>query len=400
MRKFILIFLYEYKRHVLRKRFIFAILSMPLLVGLMALVGWISVKTSYQPTPIGYIDPENLISDPLQVPSKPNQTLKPVEVIHYNTEDLAKKDLTTGKIQAYFILGNDYMSNGQVTMITAGSIGENVKSDFGDFLRYNLTINLPQATANRLAEGNNLIIRSLDGTREMSENNWFSVVLPILAGVLFIIAVNVSGGYLLQAVVEEKENRTMEIIVTSVSPTQLMAGKIVGDLLVGLTELAIWILFAIIGLQLAPQFLPVDQTLTLKASFVLLLAGTFFPAFIMIAALMGAVGSMATESREAQQISGIFTLPLVAPFWFVTAIMFNPNGALSVGLSMFPLTAPLSLPLRAAFTTIPAWQIALSIGMLFILAVLSILFAGKVFRMGMLRYGKRLSLKEVFQRAK
>lgn len=400
MKKFLLVFLQEYKRHVFRKRFIFAILSMPLMVGVIALVGWISVKMTYQPTPIGYIDSSNLISSPAQVPIKEKTSFPPVSVIRYESEEQAKQDLKAGKLQALFILSDEYMSNGQVTMVTSTDTGENVKSDFEDFLRFNLTSNLPITYSTRLTEGNELIIRSLDGSRELSENNWFAIILPLLSGVLFIIAVNISGSYLLQAVVEEKENRTMEIIVTSVSPTQLMAGKIVGDLLVGLTQLFVWVLFVIIGLRIAPQFLPVGQTLDLKPGFVFLLAGTFLPAFVMIAAQMGAVGSMSTNTREAQQISGLFTLPVVVPLWFTSAIMFTPNGTLSTILSLFPFTAPLSLPLRSVFTTIPAWQIAISLGLLYVLAILSVLFAGRVFRLGMLRYGKRLSFKEIFSRAR
>jgi ABC-2 type transport system permease protein len=80
--------------------------------------------------------------------------------------------------------------------------------------------------------------------------------------------------------------------------------------------------------------------------------------------------------------------------------MMNPNSPLSVGLSLFPLTAPVSLPLRAAFTTLPAWQIAVSLGLLCILAAVSIWFAGRAFRLGMLRYGKRLSWKELFSRTR
>lgn len=399
MKKFLLVFLYEYKRHVFRKRFIFAILSMPLMVGLIILVGYISAKSTYQPAPIGYIDTANLIPQPRQVPVEEDTTFPPVPVERYESEDLIKQDLTSGKIQAYFILGDEYMNDGLVMMVTANNTGQNVESDFGNFLRYNLTSELPVKVATRLTEGNELIVRSLDGTRELNENNWFAIILPILSGVLFIIAVNISGGYLLQAVVEEKENRTMEIIVTSVSPTELMAGKIVGDLLVGLTQLVVWVLFVIIGLRIAPQFLPMGQSLELKPGYILLLAGTFLPAFVMIAAQMGAVGSMATDTREAQQISGLFTLPMVVPLWFTSAIMFTPNGAISVALSLFPFTAPLALPLRAVFTTIPAWQIALSLSLLYILSILSIFFAGKVFRMGMLRYGKRLTFKEIFARA-
>lgn len=399
MKKFWLVLANEYKRHVLRKRFIFALLSFPLMVAFVLLISILSERTNYDSRPVGFIDSYHFLTTVDQVPAEQSKLLPPVKVIKYADESSAASALNQGQIQAYFMLSENYLSNGSVTQVTLSTPSNNASSDFGHFMTYNLASNLPAAVAARLVEGKNLIIRSLDGTREMNANNWISIILPILSGLLFIIAINVSGGYILQAVVEEKENRTMEILVTSVSPTQLMAGKIAGDLLVGLTELFFWILFAVIGVMVAPRFLPLNQVIDIRFTDILLLVSTFLPASILVSGLMGAVGAMTTDAREAQQISTIFTLPMMIPFWFVTAIILNPNGAISVALSLFPLTAPIALPMRAVFTTIPAWQIIFTLGLLWILAVFSLWLAGRVFRIGMLRYGKRLSLREVFHHA-
>lgn len=399
MKKFWLVFWHEYKRHVVRRRFIFAILSMPLFVGLMVGVGFLSVWLQYDKKPVGYVDPYNILVDAQQVPAEKNKIFKTVESVAYQDEDTAKSALAQGEIQALFVFSEDYFSTGKVVMTTLNKTSSNAEDDFGDFVAYNLARDLPKPVFERITEGNEIIIRSLDGSREMGSNNWMVMMLPMIAGILFIIAVNVSGGYLLQAVVEEKENRTMEILVTSVSPTQLMAGKVVGDLMVGLTQLVIWILFVIVGLSLAPNFLDMESAPALDAKYILILAGTLLPAFVMIAAAMGALGATATESREAQQLAGLFTLPIVVPFWFTSQIMFNPNGALAVGMSMFPLTAPIALPLRAGFTDIPWWQLMITILVLVVLAVFSLWLAGKIFRIGMLRYGKKVSLKEAFQRS-
>jgi ABC-2 type transport system permease protein len=397
MKKFWLVFWNEYKRHVLRKRFILALLSMPLFVGLMALVGFLSVWLQFKSTPVGYIDSYHILTSPQPVPEKKNQLFKTIQIISYQDESTAKTALEKGDLQAYFVLPQNYLSTGEVSMVRISKAGSNASEDFGDFLSYNLLQGQPQQVITRLTEGTKLIIRSLDGSREMGADNWMVLVLPFLAGILFIIAVNISGGYLLQAVVEEKENRTMEILVTSVSPNQLMAGKVVGNLLVGLTELVVWIFFGIIALNVAPKFFPIAPPPKIEPSYILLLIATLLPAFVMVAALMGAIGSTATEMREAQQVAGWFTLPIVVPFWFVTPIMFDPNGTLAVAMSLFPLTAPVALPLRAVFTTVPVWQIAMTITLLTLLAGFALWLAGRVFRLGMLRYGKRVSLKEVFK---
>jgi len=124
---------------------------------------------------------------------------------------------------------------------------------------------------------------------------------------------------------------------------------------------------------------------------------TFLPAFIMIAALMTMVGATATEAREAQQIAGLFSLPIAIPFWFIAAIMENPNGPLAIGFSFFPFTAPMTLPLRSMLTNLPVWQIGLSVGLLFAAAAASIWLASRAFRLGMLRYGKKLTLAEILR---
>lgn len=400
MKKFWLVFLHEYKRHVMRKRFVFALLSMPLFVAFIVFVGFLSVWLQYNAKPVGYVDQYQILVNPQQVPVEKKSMFAKVQSIAFADEAAAKTALQSGQIQAYFTFTNNYMSTGEVTMTSNEKPGSNAQDDFGAFVSYNLVKGMPEPVFKRLTEGTKITVRALDGSREMGADNWMVMLLPMLAGVLFIIAVNISGGYLMQAVVEEKENRTMEILVTSVSPTQLMAGKVVGDLLVGLTQLVVWILFLIIGLKVAPLFIPNMGTMpAIDAKYILLIAATMLPAFVMIAAAMGAIGATATQSQEAQQMAGFFTLPIVVPFWFVSVIMLKPNGPLAIGMSMFPLTAPIALPLRAGFTNIPWWQTSVTVSVLVILAVFSLWLSGKIFRIGMLRYGKKVSLKEAFRRS-
>ena len=398
MKKTWLICWHEFKRHVLRKRFLFAVLSMPLFVGVIGLVSFLSVWLQYDKKPVGYVDAYHTLETHQQITKKPNDLFDPIAITEYADEATAKTALSLKEIQAYIVLSENYMDTGEVTMVSDGKTGININGDLDRFLTMNLLSGKDPQVASRLNDGTNLIIRSLDGKRELNIENWSFILLPIIAGLLFVIAVNVSGGYLLQAVVEEKENRTMEVLVTSVSPGQLMAGKIIGNLAVGLLELVIWIVFAVIAIKILPLFIPMGEPPKIPFSYILLIIATFLPAFVMIAAAMGALGATATEMKEAQQVAGFFTLPIVIPYWFFTAIMFNPNGGIAVAMSLFPLTAPLTLPMRAVFTTIPAWQLILSISMLVILAVFSVWLAGRVFRLGMLRYGKKVRMKEVFSK--
>ncbi|HWQ47224.1 MAG TPA: ABC transporter permease [Longilinea sp.] len=400
MKKVWLIFKHEYLRHVLRKRFLFGLLSFPL-IGILV-IGVIALEIAVQMdnTPIGYVNDPQIFTQLQPLPEEDNSIFSSSPVITFATEDEARTALDTGEIQAYFVLDPGYLDNGQARMVAQEAVADNVEGDFGDVLRYNLTLTQPPEVINRLSEGDTVISRSLDGTREADTNNFLILLVPLLVGLIFIVAINTSGSYLLQAVVEEKENRTMEIIVTSVSPGQLMAAKTIGNLSVGLTQLIVWVLFALLTVFFTRNLLPIGLSFDLDPAFIILLVLTLLPAFIMIGGLMAAIGAMASESREAQQIAGLFTLPIMIPYWFISAIMLNPNGGLSVALSMIPFTAPVALPLRAAFTTIPIWQIGLAIGLLVLCAIGSLWLAGRLFRIGMLRYGKRLRWNEIFTRNK
>jgi len=400
MKKIWLILKHEYLRHVLRKRFLFGLLSFPL-IGILV-IGVIALEIAVQMdnTPIGYVNNPAIFTELHPLPDDGDSIFSSAPVITFDTEEEAHSALDSGEIQAYFVLDPDYLNNGQARMVAQESVAGNVESDFGDVLRYNLLLNQPPEIVNRLTEGDTVISRSVDGSREADTNNFLILIVPLLVGLLFIVAINTSGSYLLQAVVEEKENRTMEIIVTSVSPGQLMAAKTIGNLSVGLTQLVVWVLFALLAVFFSRNLLPVGLSFDMDPAFIILLVITLLPAFVMIGGLMAAIGAMASESREAQQIAGLFTLPIVIPYWFISPIMFNPNGGLSVALSMIPFTAPVALPLRAAFTTIPIWQLVLAIGLLVLCALGSLWLAGRLFRLGMLRYGKRLRLNEIFGRTK
>jgi ABC-2 type transport system permease protein len=398
MKKAWLVFKYEYLRHVLRKRFIFALLSFPMMFLFFIVILVVMLALQYNSHPLGYVDLSGLLTNPVAMPVEKDTLFPPVQIKRYETETLAKSALLAKQIQAYYVIGIDYQHNKTVRMYALDTPSEATQIQFTKFIRYNLLVGQPPQIVARVMQGPKMTIRASDGARHVSENQVMNILLPLAGGFLFFIAVTTSGGYLLQALVEEKENRTMEIIITSLSPGHLMTGKIAGNMCVGLTELLSWILFGLATLFIIVHFIAPDLTIHLDSSFVLLNLATFIPAFVMIAALMAAVGATATESREAQQVAGLFTIPIMIPFWLVTALIMNPNSPLSVGLSLFPLTAPISLPLRAAFTTVPAWQIGLSLTLLCSLAAVSIWFAGRAFRLGMLRYGKRLSWKELFSR--
>ena len=399
MKKTWLIFRNEYLKHILTRRFLFALISIPLFVILLIGVGYISVLLQIKKEPIGYLDQSGWLQNQSFATGTSNFPFPSIKIIPYSDESQGRADVQSGILQAFYILDSDYLHNGQVTLVAKEQPGENAQGAFNTFLRRNLLANQPKEISQRLLQGSTISVRSADGSRQQKSASIFSFLLPFINGLLLVVVIAISGSYLLRAMMEEKENRIMEILITSVSPNQLMTAKVIANLLVGLTQLMVWLIFAILGLLAAQNVFHFNAISALNAGQIGLMIAIMLPAFVMIAALMTAVGATFTEPREAQQISSLFILPLVAPYWFIYILMTYPNSPISVFLSLFPLTSPVSMPLRAVFTVVPAWQAILTIALLVIGAIGALWLAGKVFRLGMLNYGKRLTLREIFRRS-
>jgi ABC-2 type transport system permease protein len=399
MKKFWLVCKHEYLRHVLRKRFIMALLSVPIFMVVIVGVGILAVVLGSDSRPVGYVDQSGLFTN-AQVPPNTGRSITPkTQQIRFDNQGSAEEALANKEIQGIFLIAPDYWETGNVILIADTALDSSVTWDFRKFILYNLLTSEPGNLRQRLVNGPEIVIRTVDDVRQLDSSNPLTFLIPVFSGILFMIAINTSGGYLMQAVVEEKENRTMEIVLTSVSTDQLMAGKIFGNLSVGLTQLAIWLLAAAGGIIFALNYFPEFANFGLDTTFVWVLLATFLPAFIMVAALMAMIGATTTETREAQQISALFTIPIAIPFWFMGLIITNPNSPVAVGLSLFPLTAPVTLPMRVMLTNLQFWEVGLPVGLLIIFAAGAIWLASRAFRLGLLRYGKKLSLREIFQKA-
>ena len=391
---------HEYTRHVFRKRFLFSLLSLPLglvaIIGVGALLAWLMIDTS----PVGYVDHAGVLKE-ITVPEQNIGPFDPViDLVEFLDENQAKESLQAETIQAYYVIPEAYPGVNEIQLVYYDSPGSEYQFQFMEVLRQNLfeLDGLEPAVETRLSEGSEMVMVSLDESREIREGQFMAIMMPFASGLLFFIVIMTSGGYLLQAVVEEKENRTMEIVITSVTPGQLMTGKVIGNIGVGLTQLIVWLLFGWLSIMIGGQFWQPLQDFSIPAGYMGVLILVLLPSFVMVAAIMATIGATMTETQEAQQVSGLFAMPLTIPYYFTSFIMMNPNGTLATALSYFPLTAPITILMRMAFTVVPTWQIALNITILVVFAILSLWFAGRAFRLGMLQYGKKLPLKAIFTR--
>ena len=397
MNKTLRVALHEYQRHVFNKRFLLGILSVPLVMLLMVGLIFLVISMDNDSHPLGYVDNSGLLRNPLPAP-KPEPPDRPVAMQPFETEAAAKSALEAGQIQAYYVLPEDYLSSGKLTVVHMGKVKGAARSQFYDFLSVNLLRQTDPQVAKRLTKGSELIIQSPDGSRSVSNKNWFNTIVPLLAGLILLIAMFTTGGYLLQAVVDEKENRTMEVIITSISPDKFMAGKIIGGMAVGLTQIVAWGLFITIGILIGRQSVEFLRGIQVLPQTAILAVFIMLPTFVMVSALMAAIGATVTDAREGQQVVSLIGLPAWIPYMLVGVILRSPNSPLAVVLSLLPVTAPLTMFFRDGATILPTWQIALSAFIQIAGALGAIWLAGRTFRLGMLRYGKRLKWREVFAR--
>lgn len=395
MREVWLVAKHEYLRMVRRRAFLLGTLAVPLLIVVVTAISIVISIGKRDDRPLGYIDQDGVLSAGVQ-PSF--ESSRAVELRAFDDTSAAEAALKAGQIQAYYLLPDGYLSSGQLHLTYWEDMpAVPVREQFDDFLRANLAAGLPADVQRRAVEGPSITVRSADGRREINSENWTAFALPFVASFFFIIAVMASGGYLLQAVTTEKENRTMELMITSLTPEQLVAGKAVGLMAVSLTQIGIWALAIVVGLIVGTQYFAPLRQARVPWGMLGIAVLYFLPSYALVAGIMIAIGSAVTETQHGQQIAGLINLLFFAPVFFVVLVIANPDNPLLVFLSLFPTTAFLTITMRWSLAVVPLWQMILSWALLVASAAGSLWASARVLRAGMLRYGQRLELRGMFR---
>ena len=253
-------------------------------------------------------------------------------------------------------------------------------------------------------------------------------MLGMILAMLIYFFIMLFGGQVMQGVIEEKSSRIIEVIISSVKPFQLMMGKIIGVSLVALTQFLLWILLtgvfyvgfsAYIGIShpdmlsqgtvMAQEITSNDIVSNESVQSILQIVhsidfGTiivsflifFILGYLLYATLYAAVGSIVDNNTDSQQFTLPITVPLIVAIISSFYIVNNPDSSLALWLSMIPFTSPISMMVRIPFG-VPIWQVVVSVVILAVTFVLMTWFAAKIYRTGILMYGKKLSYKEIFK---
>ena len=246
-------------------------------------------------------------------------------------------------------------------------------------------------------ENLNALITVQAKTREITEqgekrsSEAIAAMLPLAFMILLVMSVMIGGQYLLTTTVEEKSSRVVEVLLSAVSPMQLMTGKIIGQMGVGATLLLIYTGLGVTGLLMfAKQYLDIGQLVYLLVFFVL--------AYFMIASLLAAVGSAVNDMREAQSLQTPVMLVVIIPYFLWMPISRDPNSTLATVLSFVPPASPFVMMMRVTSTDPPPfWQVAASIAVGAVGAYICVWLAAKIFRVGLLMFGKPPNLRTLIK---
>jgi ABC-2 type transport system permease protein len=392
MKRILTITLEEYRRNVLRKRFIFALLSPLFILAIVTVIGYISVSSirDSQTGAVGYIDPQNLLA-------RASQKDEETSFKSFTNEADAKKELIDKKITAYYLLAPDFLQTGKVDAVYWDKEPtRDIERAFRAFVKSALTSELDPKVSKIILDGAAFTFETPDKKRTFDRDNILSFVLPIAVGIAFIIALLMGSQYLMQAVVDEKENRTIEILVSSVTPFQLMTGKIVGLAAVALTQIVVWGAGMLVAFFALRPRLPFLQNISVEPSFMLVMTILFVLQYLMYSAIMAAIGGNVIDTKQSQSVSTPFILLAISPEFFLPALLIDPNGIIAIVLTLIPFTSPFTFAFRYSMTSIPIWQPIAAIALLAIAALASLWIASKIFRVGLLRFGQKVPLTELF----
>jgi ABC-2 type transport system permease protein len=401
MRKLWLAAKHDYSKNVRQKGFLIALFSLPLFIALSVGLGYFMQSQNVRSESIGYVDESGVFANPLLLSSVSDR--ERVEIISISSSEEAEDLLKDGLLQSYFLIPEDYPDNKDIELFFLDEPGENASRDFYDFLQLNLMREFPQEIQKRVAIGTNSIIRSPDGSREFPGNDpSVNMFLPLIIGLGFIMLMLISSGYLMSGFLEEKSNRTIELIFTSLSPTQLVGSKLITMVGIGLTMLATWIMVSLIAFIIGANVLDLGwmKEISLDWRNLFTILAVALPSYMFAAALMLGIGLLLGNSQEAESVGPLFFMVAFIPIWFIVPITSELNGPIAIVLSTLPISSILTIGLRGIFIEIPVWQLVLSVSIQLLLVAGALWLAISTFRIGMLRTGSSLRLKKIFPRDK
>lgn len=309
----------------------------------------------------------------------------------------------TGKLDGYIWVSDDDLAQKKFTYSTKHS------SDFIDISSVQNSVNAALVRARLVSSGVQVervedivgradmdVIRIDKTGKESKAGGMAAVMLPFVLMFMIYLSVLIYGVSVMRSVLQEKSSRVMEVMLSSANATQLMAGKILGVGAVGATQMLIWVTCGLVasapGLVAAQPYL---KDIQLPAMVYVCFPLFFILGYLLYSTMYAAVGAMVNSEEEAQQVQWPVLLPLIMCSVFAMSVIREPNSQLAFWASMFPLTSPVIMFVRIIVQQPPIWQIALSVVLLIAGMLGMVWICSRIYRVGILMYGKRPTLPEI-----
>ncbi|HEX8378475.1 MAG TPA: ABC transporter permease [Pedobacter sp.] len=400
MRKTLLIIKREYLSRVRKKSFLIMTFLVPLLfMGMTALVAYLTHTGGDAVTVVNVIDESGELLPQL----KNSKGL----IFLPTTENLAQAKITARKKESFVLFIPDSISATQKVQLVSEKkapmyVLTDIENQLNNVVRFKLLkeAGIDVNTLESIKPNIKIEYKELTDEGEKDTNTTAAYAISFSAAILIYLCLFIYGSQVMRGVIEEKTSRIVEVVISSVKPFQLMLGKILGIGLVGLTQFLLWIILSSLATKVTSNnMLPYNvlgALQTIPLGFILTTFLIYFlGGYLLYSALFAAVGSAVDNETETQQFMFPITLPLL--FTYIMAFSFivnNPNSTLSFWLSMIPFTSPIAMMVRIPFG-VPDWQLYLSVSLLIAGFILTTWVAARIYRVGILMYGKKTSYREL-----
>lgn len=398
MKKIWLVLKTEFINTITRRSFLLTLILVPLIPALI--LGGIALfsgekdsgessrpsqPSETKPIPEGYVDNAGIIR---ALPDWADED----RLVAYQTEEAAHQDTLNGNLTGYYVIEADYLDTGDIRYVVK-DYNPLSAIDTISIMQFVIEYNFLDADPQRFQMYHNpLQLQQIDLQPEdvaRDQENPLAFYLPYGVTMLFYVLIMTSASLMLNSVAKEKENRVMEILMSSIKPKQLLAGKIIGLGLIGLLQMVLWMGSGLLLLRLGGTTLNIPPSLQLQPEIFYWGIPFFLLGYLLYATIMAGAGALVPNVKEATQATFIVILPILVPLLMIGVIIDRPNAVLPTILSLVPFTAPNTIMTRMAVTPIPLWQLLLSLLLMVITNIITIRAVANMFRAKLLLTGKK-----------
>ncbi|RZN42981.1 MAG: ABC transporter permease [Methanosarcinales archaeon] len=384
MHKTLVVAKHEFLATVKTKGFILSlILPFVILLPVMFTSGYVMQIATQSPQNIGFVDETGILQP---------------DGVFTRFEDVgdAKNALLNDEINSFLTIPPDYLETGRVVMYGTGGFFSSAPTGLVEAFMINNLLRdsgVDEAMGDRIRCPVEVEQITLDESGEVEEKQEVRFLIPYVVAILMMLSIMTTSGYLMQGIVAEKENKTVEILLSSLSPEELLTGKLIGFGSAGLLQMCVWICSGTLMISLTSLTAVFQE---IQISLIMILAIPYFIlGYLLFAGSMACVAAPASTMKDAQQGAMIFTMLGILPIMLLGVIIAAPDSVVARVLTYIPYTAPATTLMRITLTSVSVYEIAASLLILTVSVIVVIKLSARIFRSAILMSGKKIRIRDI-----